>query len=59
MKTYYIRIATEYRGLRSSTVMLRGTYATEQAAQDALPPSNSTTVYSVVSNVQADREGLA
>ena len=59
MSEYYIRLAVTYHGLRSETVLLRGTYATAEEAARELPTDTTDTVYIVVSNRQAARERLA
>ena len=59
MSEYYIRLAVTYHGLRSETVLLRGTYATAEEAARELPEDTLDTVYVVVSNVRANRERLA
>ena len=56
---YYIRTATVSSGLRSETVLLRGTYATEEQAREACPEDTADTVYTTVSNVQALKQRLA
>ena len=56
---YYIRVATISRGLRVESILLRGTYATEEQAREACPEDTEDTRYGVVSNLRASRERLA